>query len=269
MIKDGYGVLLLAYSTQPESLAELNFEKPHFSKREGLQGIEIQDLVDEVMVAVDSFGIDKFSLQTLSYGSFVGVEVARQYADRVENLILTAPAMKLSNRYQPEFKERHQLYAAQKALKALNPFALPFYDPDETYNYELTQILNLSVGMQIDAFGEQGVAFEDFLDGVVQMVLASKWMDLLDYADEALPPTHLFLASEEESKLFADQERLWRDLQKNPAGVSRTLFKNGYHALTGSAPLITAIQAKKVLENKLKGEFEVDVRDFQKRRAST
>lgn len=266
MVKDGYGVLLLAYSTQPESLAELKFEKPYFAKRDGLQSVEIQDLVDEVLFVIDSFGIDKFTLQSLSYGSFVGVELARQNIDRVENLILTAPAMKLSNRYQPGFRERHQLYAAQKALKALNPFALPFYDPDETYNYELTKILEMTVGLQKDAFGEKGVDFEDFLDGVIQMVLASKWMDVLDYTDESLPPTHLFLASEEESSLLEDQKRLWSGLKKSGAGKSFTFFKHGYHALTGSAPFITAEQTKKVLKNKLAGEFELDVREFQKKR---
>jgi len=105
--------------------------------------------------------------------------------------------------------------------------------------------------------------FDTFLDGVTQMVLSTKWTDLADYSDEKLPPLHMFLASEEESALLSDQKLLWDDLKDNPARESLVVFESGYHALTGSAPQLTAREAIKALEGKSKGERTVDVRAFQ------
>lgn len=254
--KDGVGILQIAYSTQPESLALLNHKTPYFAKvvptvfGPNQKGLETQDLVDEVMAVVDSKKIKNFTLLSLSYGSIVASQLAVEHRDRIDQLILVSPAVVTSGRYNAYGLSRHLYYAGLKA--AGNPAADHFYD------LEIFDTLATLVTAQKYHF--DNVAFFDFFSGVYQMARSSKWFDLKDYASQPLPETYLFLASREDPPLHKDQLKFWQLMEVNPAKKALVHFKGSFHAIPGVAPVAAAEQTLKVIHGQMKpGETTVKV----------
>ncbi|MCJ8275665.1 MAG: alpha/beta hydrolase [Bdellovibrionales bacterium] len=243
--EEGFGVLQIAYSTQPESLRYLE-ETPFYGKMEfTLQGpnqvgIETQTLIDEVMTVVDFLEIDRFNVLSLSYGSIVASELAVQQKSRIDNLILVAPAVMSSHRYNPYGQSRHQFYLSQKLL------GLPI---DYFYDVELYNTMSLIISPASYAF--EDVKFNDFFNGVYQMARSSKWFDLKDYAAKDLPSTYLFLASLEDPSLLMDQNRFWDLMSSNSARRSAVVFQGGYHALPGVVPEATAVMTARAIRDEL------------------
>ena len=246
----GYGVLQPIYSTQPESLQLLKGETPYFAKMVmspyGLrqQGLETQTFVDEFMAVIDHLNIDRFSIASLSYGSTVSSELALQNKDRIDHFILISPAVVPTNRYNFVGETRYNYYLALKN----NPFTLKGY-ADYLYDVEFYSMLTSLIRPEHLRF--PGVSFQDYFNGLYQMNRSVKWFDLFDYADTDLPPTYMFLASEEEEKLQADQLALWEEMNKFDYAKSLVQFEGAAHALTWSAPLKAAQMTIKVLENQL------------------
>ena len=247
LVSRGFGVLQLAYSTQPESLRLLEdgvtpyyAETSYTFKGPRQTGLETQTFVDETMAVVDSLGIKNFNLLTLSYGSITGITLAAQHADRIDNLILSAPAVMASHRYNPYGASRHALYSAL-------PNFYDYYYDAELYN----TMLPLIMGQGRPA----GVEFMDFFHGVYQMARSSKWFDLKDMAEVELPQTHLFLASREDPPLYQDQIRFWELMEENPAKGSMVLFEGAPHALPGVVPEEVAEQTEKLIRGEA-GEEE-------------
>lgn len=251
MTAQGYGVLLLAYSTQPESLALLD-EQPFFSLHvftpygPAQANLETDDLVEETMAVIDDLGIDNFSLLSLSYGSIVSSQLALKYKDRVDTFILTAPAVVPSNRYFPIGEARYDYYYT---LRETSPFP---GQADYLYDVEFFSVLASTVTPFTYSFDD--VNFQDFFNGVYQMVRSAKWFDLKDYADEDFPPTYLFLAEDEESELKKDQLLFWNLFEANVARKSIVTFKDTPHAITGAAPAKAAQMTMRALEGKLTQE---------------
>lgn len=250
LTKDGFGVLQIAYSTQPESLRYLD-EAPYYVEVEwtfqGAKqvGIETQDLVDEVMMVVDQLKIKRFNLLSLSFGSIVASELAVQKKDRIDNLIIVAPAVMSSHRYNAYGQSRHAFYSAQKALG----FPIDYY-------YDLELYATMSTLVTPNKYSFDGVEFNDFFSGVYQMARSSKWFDLKDYSTKELPPLYLFLASLEDPPLLDDQLLFWDLLKVNEARRSLVMFEGGYHALPGVVPFQTAELTKEILRGSLaKGEY--------------
>lgn len=268
MADKGYGVLQIAYSTQPESLAYLD-RRPYYAETEmtfqGLKqvGIETQTLVDEVMAVVNSLKIRRFNVLSLSYGSIVASRLAVQQRDRIDHLIIVAPAVMSSHRYHAYGQSRHAFYLSQKVLG---------YPIDYYYDLELYNTMSALISPAQYSF--EGVSYQDFFHGVFQMARSSKWFDLKDYADKQLPLIYLFLASREDKELYKDQMRFWNLLSGNKARRSLVKFKGGYHALPGVAPVLTADMSDQVMRGDLKkGEYEVivsedDIDDNSKKTSS-
>ncbi len=251
----GYGYLLTAYSTQPESLVTLE-TTPYFSETElsiwGIKqvGLETQDLTDEIMAVVNHLEIEEFSLVSLSYGSVVASQLAVQQKQRIKNLIFMAPAVVTSGRYNAYGASRHSYYSTLKAFG--NPGADHFYDL-EIYSTLAAMITPVQ-------HPQEGINFIDFLSGVFQMARSSKWFDLKDYANSDLPKTHLFLASLEEAPLLEDQRAFWSLLEENPARGSLIMFEGAYHAIPASSPETAAHWTTQVIEGKLKNsELTVEI----------
>lgn len=246
----GFGVLQTAYSTQPESLRTLETD-PFFAETSFTfqgprqEGIEIQTLVDETMAVVDHLGIDKFSVLTLSFGSIPGSTLAVQQKDRIKHLILSAPAVMASHRYNAYGASRHLLYST------LPSFYEYYYDA-ELYNTMLPLVLGQGT--------PEGVENMDFFHGVYQMARSTKWFDLKDMAEETLPKTHLFLASREDPTLYPDQIRFWELMESNPAKGKMILFEGAPHALPGVVPAEVAEQTEKLIRGRVrKPETIIDV----------
>jgi pimeloyl-ACP methyl ester carboxylesterase len=241
LVSRGFGVLQLAYSTQPESLRLLEpgttpyYAETRFTFQGPRQsGLEIQTFLDETMAVIDALGIQRFNLLALSYGSIPGGALASQYADRIDNLILSAPAVMASHRYNPYGASRHALYNALPRIE----YWEYLYDA-ELYNTMLPLIMGQ--GRPAD------VEFMDFFHGVYQMARSSKWFDLKDMAEVELPPTHLFLASREDPPLYQDQIRFWELMDNNTAKGSMILFEGAPHALPGVVPEEVAEQTEKLI----------------------
>lgn len=245
--QSGVGVLQMAYSTQPESLAELT-ELPFYAVPKltpfGMvpKGIETQTLVNESMAVIDALGIDRFTLASLSYGSIVAAEMAVQQKDRIDELILMAPAVMNSGRYNPYGQSRHNYYTLLKS--AGNPLA------DISYDGEL--FATLSALITPLKYNYEDVPFTYFFAGVYQMVRSSKWFDLKDYANADLPPTYMFLASLEDKPLYRDQLLFWEMMDSNSSRRGLVTFEGSYHAIPGVAPEKCAEQTLLILEDKMK-----------------
>jgi pimeloyl-ACP methyl ester carboxylesterase len=250
---EGFGVLQIAYSTQPESLRFVK-GSPYYSNMvwtfQGLkqEGLETQTLIDEVMAVVNKLNIKKFNLLSLSYGSIVASEMAVQQKKRIDNLILISPAVMSSHRYNSYGQGRHNFYLAQKSL------GLPI-----DYYYDLELYTTMSSLITANKYSFENVSFTDFFNGVFQMARSSKWFDLKDYAEMDLPPTYLFLASLEEAPLSEDQHKFWDLMSGNPAKRSLVVFQGGYHALPGVSPEATVEMTKKALRNQLPNESKIKV----------
>lgn len=245
LVDRGFGVVQLAYSTQPESLRLLEpGVRPDFARKRWTlfgprqRGIEIQSLVDETMAVVDALGVDRFHLLSLSYGSIPGSVLAHQNADRVDNLILTAPAVMASHRYNAYGMSRHETYLA------LPSWMQYLYDA-ELYNTMLPLIMAQGY--------PPGVKFLDFFHGVYQMARSTKWFDLKDMAEVELPPTHLFLASQEDPPLYQDQIRFWELMNGNSSKGAVVLFEGAPHALPGVVPEEVAKYTEEIVLGSLSG----------------
>ena len=256
LTKKGIGVVQVAYSTQPESLVHLDDDvSPFYSETQwffgGLKqkGIETQTQVDEVMAVLDELKIEKFNIISLSYGSIVASQLAVQQKDNVQNLILIAPAVKTTGRYNAWGKGRHAYYSFLVA--AGNPLA------DYSYDQEIKGTLSMLITPTQYQFS--GVEFDDFFNGVYQMARSSKWFDLHDYSTMELPNTYLFLATLEDAPLYADQLEFWSLMENNSAKKSVVTFEGSYHAIPGVAPKKAAAQTIKILRGKMK-KAEVTVK---------
>jgi pimeloyl-ACP methyl ester carboxylesterase len=248
MADQGYGVLLIAYSAQPESLKKLRVS-PYFSETEMTVqgphqiGLTSQDLVDEVMATVDELGLDHFHVLSLSFSSVVASELAVQHRDRIDSLMLVAPAVMAAHRYNAWGQARHAWY------EAIRPTGDYFYDA-EIY-------ATMSVLVTPVQYSFEGVNFTDFFDGVFHMGgTASKYFDLKDYANADLPPVHLMLSSKEDEGLLEDQRKFWKKMDGNPAKATYTYFEGGEHALVGTSPVEMAELTSQILSGERVAGFE-------------
>lgn len=244
----GYGVLLIAYSAQPESLRKLSV-KPFFSDVElTVQGprqigLTTQDLVDEVMATVDTLAINRFSVLSLSYSSVVAAELAVQHKDRINSVILVAPAVMAAHRYNAWGKARHTWYETVR--------------PSGDYYYDAELYATMSMLVTPTQYAFEGVDFSAFFDGVFHMGgTSAKYFDLKDYAKADLPPVHLMLASHEDEALLEDQRRFWEMMDRNPAKGSYVYFEGGQHALVGTSPVEVAELTSQILSGERVSGFE-------------
>ncbi|MCO5113118.1 MAG: alpha/beta hydrolase [Bdellovibrionaceae bacterium] len=262
MTQKGYGVLQVAYSTQPESLRGLEGEAPYFSRfimtlqGPSMQGLETKDLASDILKTADFLGIKKFHLLTLSYGSIVGSHIANHHADRVLSVILVAPAVISSNRYIPYGASRHAHYLLQHKVNVN-----PFYDPDYFYDAEIYQSMRLIMQPQIATLDLEGVGFENFFNGVYQMARSAKYFDLKDQADKAWPKTTLVMASIEDAPLQKDQLQFWK-LKQQAAKNSQLIFVDGApHAIPGAYPKVMSMITDAILESQVtkpESTFSID-----------
>lgn len=247
MSSKGFGVLQIAYSTQPESLEFLDqppfYEKIQLTIQGPRQvGIETEDLVQEVMAVIDFLGVDQFHLMSLSYGSIVGSMLAEKYRDRVLTNIFAAPAVVSSNRYNSWGQGRHAWYETIRGFG------------DYYYDLEIQQAMLALLSPKGSPSSK--VDFNTFFSGVFQMARSAKWFDLKEFASKALPPTHLFVASREEGDLLRDQLRFWELMKSNPSRGSFTLFEGGEHALPGVVPEAVAEATEQILRGqRVQGDF--------------
>ncbi len=236
----GYGVVLVAYSTQTESLRYVK-TTPHYEDLKSVplgqihKGIETKDLADDVMSVVDKLGIDKFHMQTLSYGSIVGSFIANNFANRVRSVTLITPAVVPSNRYTPYGESRHLYYVWLNEVNK-NSFIIP----DDWYDLEIYQSLRLVMEFQKKKMDLNGVSFERFLNGAFQMGRSTKYFDLKDEATQSWPNVNVILASQEEPMLLKDQFRFWDIKEKSSPESRLVLMEDVPHAIPGAQPFLLA-----------------------------
>lgn len=232
----GYGVVLVAYSTQPESLRETK-TLPYYSRIkatvQGLSqtGLEIPDLAEDVMTVVDHLQLENFHLQTLSFGSIIGSYLANNYSDRIASVTLVSPAVMPSHRYTPYGESRHSFYVWQNEIN-MNPF----YVPDYFYDLELYQTMRGLITTQYNTLDLEGIGFEYLFNGVYQMARSTKYFDLKNEAKKPWPQTNLILASDEDATLKRDQLRFWSERNQSSENSRLVEILDAPHAIPGSNP---------------------------------
>ena len=265
LVEQGYGVLLIAFSTQPESLSFLDSGVvPHFGSiginladpaastyDYKLDHLESQTLVDEVVSLINHLEIDDFHLVSLSYSSFISINIAIQQKNRIKTFIPMAPAVMPSNRYDPIGSAKHNFYE----MLRMNPFV----NADYLSDFELYSIMYWALFQQFVNLPNKLTDFDKFFNGVYQMVRSVKWKDLKDYRNADLPITHLFLAAKEEAALYDDQLKFWELMEPNQAKGSLVVFLEALHALPSSATNGAIEQTIKAVEGELNENYiEVD-----------
>ena len=266
LVEQGYGVLLIAYSTQPESLSFLEEGvEPHFGRIGGidiskpirsvfdykLNRLSSQNLVDEVMALINHLKILRFDLVSLSYSSFIALNVAMQEKDRINSFILQAPAIMPSNRYNPYGEARHKYYEWLR----MNPLSNADYLADYLADYELYLTMYGALFTQYINLPNHLTDFDKFFNGVYQMVRSVKWRDLKDYTKADFPKMHLFLASKEEFTLLDDQLRFWKMMTGNKAKGSLVLFLEALHDIPTSGTKSSIDMTVKAVEGGLNDEY--------------
>ncbi|NCN95322.1 MAG: hypothetical protein GW917_01215 [Bdellovibrionales bacterium] len=247
MQEKGFGLLQIAYSTQPESLSELT-QRPRFF----FENIETKDLSDEVMAVVDQVGLKKFELLTLSYGSIVGADLADRYADRLNSVTMMSPAVRPSNRYHLYGESRHQYYEWLSQVST---------EADRYYDAELFVSMLPIVKSQEASFELMGVDFDTFFKGVYQMARSAKWFDLKErVSNKRWPKTNFVFASEEEVGLSQDQEASWEILKSTSPHSIKITVNGAPHAIPGVHPKTAVRVLEGLMENQYQpGEHEVEL----------
>jgi len=234
LTKNGVGTLLLAYSTQPESLRAMSNDKPHFvGKTPSSAALEIDTLVDEATQVIDFLGIETFTLATLSYGAFPGLLMAQKMLNRINRLILMAPPAVLSLRHDFIGAQMHQGFEFQKNF---NPWVSADFAYDQTIRYGIDKMYGAIT--RNSSYEELGINPSDHLTGLFQMARAVKWTNLVNVIRE-LPqdlPLALFVAEKETPGAKRDQSQLWGAMKDHPADSEKVVFKGAHHALPGSVP---------------------------------
>jgi len=247
----GYGVIQFAFSAQPESLRLLKGARPDFLDK----GLELKDLADEFHAVYRAAKVTgKVELVTLSYGS-IAAEFVRLHPELVERMIIMAPLVVPSDRYDPNGQLLHfWLDGWRNAAHWFDPFGLWSatwynYAWDIIYGNFLQQRMDAKASMDPN-YVPEGVSAEVYKKSVFHLVRAARDFDLKEYAKRvALPPVHLMIASEEEKPALNDQLAFWEKLPvREQATIA--LFAPAYHALAGANPIESYAWMDYVLDGK-------------------
>ncbi len=231
---DGYSVLQVAYSGQPESLAKNSdqvFQDP----------ISGEMLAEEIAAAVSHVKIDPpLHIHAYSYGSFPGLEYAKRYPDKVASLTLLNPMAKSLGNYIPQAAMANATLNQMRSVSALmDPFGL-FGGARQIANFQDSayrksvrdSLAKYKAGDHYPASVER----QAFENGTVELTMGAKDFDLTDYKDLKLPKINLLLAKDEfYPEMRADQLAFFRALKKNSKGKLHVFDKYGHNDLLGSA----------------------------------
>lgn len=228
LTKQGYGVVLTAYSTQPESLIQLeNGVEPHFLNT----NLETQDLADEMISLMKTLELKKPHLVGYSYGASVGIQIAESYSDGISSLNLIAPATKSTNRYYAPGAAAHNYFSLMSA-----------WGGDALYNSHIRQIM--APTSSPSAIGDMGYGEKlnpKFAsEGIIKQAIATKYFDLSDYTDLDFSNINVFLGDQEEPKMFKDQLNFAEKITAHSSTNTFTLIKGAGHGMVPTNPNIVA-----------------------------
>lgn len=233
----GATVINFAFSPQPENLRLLQQnETPKFLAR----GIELKDLASEVNEVLNILGVnEKVHVVGLSYGASVASEFSLRYASRVEATIFVSPLIIPLDYYDNGGRNLRAWLNTVRFWEntpcdiygSINPWLCQATDYwyDSYFNYFYEQYLAKRVK---DV--PQGIAPELYKKSIFHLVRASRDFDLRTIAPR-LKNVHMFVASEDDAPLLADQDRAWSEV---PAAQQRSfvVFRGAQHALPDEAP---------------------------------
>lgn len=231
---EGYSVLQVAYSGQPESIAKNS--RPRFD-----EPISGEMLAEEISTVIEKVNIDPpLHIQAYSYGSFPGLEYAKRHPDKVASLTLLNPMAKSLGKYIPQAAMANATLDQMRSVSALmDPFGL-FGGARQIANFQ-ENAYRKSVRDSLAKYraGDHYPASMDrkaFEDGTVELTMGAKDFNLQDYADLKLPKVNLLLAKEEfYPEMRADQLAFFRALKKNSKGKLHVFDKYGHNDLLGPA----------------------------------
>lgn len=231
---EGYSVLQVAYSGQPESIAKN--ARPRFD-----EPITGEMLAEEIAAVIEKTKIDPpLHIHAYSYGSFPGLEYAQRYPENVASLTLLNPMAKSLGNYMPQAALANATLNQMRSVSALmDPFGL-FGGARQIANIQ-DNAYRKSVRDSLAKYkaGEHYPASMDrqaFEDGTVELTMGAKDFDLKAYAERKLPKINLLLAKEEfYPEMRADQLAFFRALKKSTKGQLHIFAKYGHNDLLGSA----------------------------------
>jgi alpha-beta hydrolase superfamily lysophospholipase len=231
---EGYSVLQVAYSGQPESIAKNS--APQFA--EPISGAM---LAEEIQAVITKAKIDPpLHIHAYSYGSFPGMEYAKRHPDQVASVTLLNAMAKSLDNYIPQAAMANATLEQMRSVSALmDPFGL-FGGARQIANFQ-ENAYRKSVRDSLAKYkaGEHfpaRVVRRDFEDGIVELTMGAKDFDLADYAGVKLPKIHLLLAKEEfYPEMRADQLAFFRALKKTSKGKLHVFDQYEHNDLLGAA----------------------------------
>lgn len=246
---DGYDVVHMAFSAQPESLRGLKTKSPAFLDNDLSPAL----LAEEIEAVMKHAKLERpIHLASLSFGA-VGVEFAKNNKKSIDSFTLMAPLVRPLDRYTAEGRAFHSMFD-QMALtqKMMDPFGI--FGGAATLAASKEKMYRQAVDAMISANGREmpeGVSPETFKRGVVSLVMGAKDFDLKAYAKADLPPINLIIAGKEMGPAAEDQWQFWKELAAKSKG-SAVLLPEAEHAVVASDPIVSGAVTHSLLNGETK-----------------
>jgi pimeloyl-ACP methyl ester carboxylesterase len=235
--KLGHTVIRYSYSAQPANLRRLKKdEEPAFFTK----GLTPEKMAEELSLVLEAYGVTgKIHLVGLSYGSSVAAAFAERNPERIEDVTFMSPLVVPTDAYDARSaglrawleSVRYWENAPCSFYGAFNPFLCSaqdyWYDAFYKSLYEtylMGKVSNIP----------QGVEASVYKKSLFHLIRAARDFDLKK-AVVGLKNVSLFVASEDDKPLRADQELAW---EKIPVAERRAYvrFNGARHALPDEAP---------------------------------
>lgn len=242
LIRQGVGVLRYNFRGQSRTLLKEVESKgiPQFFE----EGLSPEVLAQELSQTLNELGVnDKVTIVGLSYGAGIAATFTDKYPKRVDSLILLAPLVVSLDRYDPMGAW------IRWNLDAIRFWWGPVFGPT-AYDYYYDMIFrSYLVDQRIsqDRIPKDVAQIpEIYKESVFHQVRAMRDFDLREYSFKN-SKVHLFLASEEEPKIYDDQLRAWNSWDKG-ARASLVYFDKASHAIPDAAPVAAAYLTALIVE---------------------
>ena len=242
LIRQGFGVLRYNFRGQSQTLLKEVENKgiPQFFE----EGLNPEVLAQELSQTLNELGIaEKVTVVGLSYGAGIAATFTEKYSKRVENLILMAPLVVSLDRYDPMGAW------IRWNLDAIRFWWGPVFGPT-AYDYYYDMIFRsylVDQRLSQDRIPKDVAQIpEIYKESVFHQVRAMRDFDLREYRFKGLK-VHLFLASEEEPKIYDDQLRAWQSWDKG-ARASLVHIDKASHAIPDAAPAAAANLTVRIVE---------------------
>lgn len=246
LLEQGHTVIRYSYAAQPANLRRLKAgEEPRFFAT----GLDPDRMSQELTLVLEALGVQKkIHLVGLSYGASVAAAFAERHPELVEDIIFVSPLVVPTDTYDSRSAGLRTWLASVRYWEnapcsfygMFNPWLCTaqdyWYDTFYKSLYEtylLGNVKNIPRGVEPALYKK----------ALFHLIRAARDFDLRQSV-KGLKNVSMFVASDDETHLRADQDLAWSQI---PAAERRSyiLFEGAHHALPDESPkrLVDALLA--------------------------